>query len=204
MPHIWHRLLGGKLEVRYADRYNGYHAPEMVALESLPDPTLRIEQLLSTNGDGTGVTNMAAAAAVYKVVPPVTEVYVLTRINVYMEDNGKFRADQYGAAQALADGIVMSVEDANGTVSLLTPKPITKFGHWNLGAGIDTLYTDFPAGNTMAAVRWTYRRGGGLLVLDGSLGRFLQVNVQDNLGAGGAALVEHYAQVQGKRIVISN
>jgi hypothetical protein len=50
----------------------------------------RLEQLLSTNGDGTGTVEMAGAAAVYKITPPAGWTYELHRLNAYIEDDGKF------------------------------------------------------------------------------------------------------------------
>ena len=53
----------------------------------------RLEQLFSTGGDGSGVTEMAGLPAAYKVVPPPGYVYELHRLNLVMEDATKFSGD---------------------------------------------------------------------------------------------------------------
>ena len=162
-----------------------------------------IFQILSSHGDGTGTTEMVADAAVYKVTPPTGEKYVLSRINIYIEDNGKFRGDYYGGSAALSPGIVLTVENASRVLKTLTPHPITTVGEWALQAGIDMLYQNYDAGNSTCFVRWTFTHGGGPVILRGNEGEFLKFNVQDDLDASGADLVSHLAQVQGKRIFYS-
>jgi len=157
----------------------------------------RLEQLLSSAGDGTGVTEMAAAAAVYKVSPPENFTWTLHRMNGYIEDNGKFRGEWYGATSALANGIVITKENSGGVITTYTPETIKRIGHWSLVAGVDMYFTEFTTGNDMCMVRWTFTRGGGVITLRGDYGEFLKMNIQDNLGAGGAALVSHIFQVQG-------
>ena len=156
----------------------------------------RIEQLLDTVGDGTGTTDMVSGSGVYKIVPPIGEKYDLFRMNVYIEDSSKFRADRYSGAGALSNGVDITIQDTSGSICRLTPLPITKIGHWNLLAGIDTFVTDFSIGNDMVAVRVTFSRGGGNILLDGNKGQFFQVNVQDDL----SDLVSHLIKVQGKII----
>jgi hypothetical protein len=165
------------------------------------NPRNRLERLLDTNGDGSGTTDMVSdSPRAYFIQPPPGEIYVIKRINVYIEDgtNEKFDAAKYGATTELSNGIVLSIQDANGNLATLTPQAITKLGHWDLGAGIDMLVTDFPAGaSDLAAVRWTFTRGGGALFLIGDNDEKLVMDVQDDLGAGSAQLVSHIAQVQG-------
>ena len=162
-------------------------------------PANMVNQLLDTVGDGTGTTDMTrSTSTIYKCVPPSGTRYVLARINVYVEDgtNEKFSAAKYGATQAIdSTGIVMTVEDASGVIHTVNPKPITKIGHWDLNAGIDMLFTSFPAGSSdMCAIRYTFAKSvpGGLLI-DGTLGEFFKFHVQGDL----SDLVEHFAQLQG-------
>lgn len=157
----------------------------------------RLEQLLSTNGDGTGTVEMAGAAAVYKITPPAGWTYELHRLNVYIEDDGKFRGDRYGATEALTNGIVITLENAGGVLATLTPQVIKQIGHWHLLAGVDVFITDYTAGNDHMSIRWTFTKGGGAIKLVGDNGEFFKLNVQDDLGAGGAALVSHLVQIQG-------
>ena len=156
----------------------------------------RIEQLLDITGDGSGIANMARAADIYKIVPPKGRVYVLSRLTCCMVPgvNEKFSAAAYTPDAALPEGIIISVENESGRLKLLNPLPITELAHWALLSGVDVFFTDFPASKTdMAIIRWTFRRGGGPLWLDGDKGEFLQMSV----GADLSALGEHFVEVQG-------
>ena len=55
-------------------------------------------------------------------------------------------------------------------------------------------FTDFPTGESdHCSVRWTHEKGGGAIILDGSVGEYLKFEVLDGLDD----LVEHYVAVQG-------
>jgi hypothetical protein len=155
-------------------------------------------EMLTKTGDATGSADMVGAAAVYKLVAKPGYEFVLVRMNIYVEDNGQFRGDRYGSTGALTNGIRVRVMDTDGSVIKdLTPYTIKKIGHWGLQAGIDVYGTNYTTGNNTWLVRWTFERGGNRIVLQP--GQYLEFETQDNMGAGGAALVEHYAQVQGFR-----
>ena len=153
----------------------------------------RLDQLISTVGDGTGVTNMAAAAADYTVTPGANEVVNIARLLLIMEDAGKFAGEKYTAAAALTTGIIITKENASGVLHTYTPQPIKKIGHWALVAGVDMVLTDFTTGNDIVMVRWTLSKAEHETILDGTKGEFLKVEINDTL----VALVEHIMQVQG-------
>jgi hypothetical protein len=153
----------------------------------------RLEQLFSTGGDGSGITEMAGLPALYKVSPPPGYTYELHRMNAVLEDGTKFSGDLYGGISALTNGIVITTEGRKGVIVNHTPQPIKKSGHWALVAGVDMAMTDFTTGNDIITVRWTFTKGGDVIRLSGNEGEFMQVNVRDTL----AGLVSHIIQVQG-------
>ena len=162
-------------------------------------PANIVNQLLDTVGDGSGITDMTrSTSTIYKCVPPSGTRYVLARMNVYVEDgvNEKFSAALYGATQAIdSTGIVMTVENAGGIIHTVNPDPITKIGQWDLNAGVDMFFTDFPSGGSdYCAVRYTFAKHvpGGLLI-DGTLGEFFKFHVQGDL----SDLVDHRVKMQG-------
>lgn len=163
------------------------------------DPRNKIEQLLDTVGDGTGETEMVGnTPKAFFIQPPRGEIYVINRLNVYIEEgmNEKFDAAKYGATTALANGIMVTVENESGNLKTLNPLPITKIGHWNLVAGIDMFFTDFPSGTSdLCSVRWSFFKGSGAAFLIGDNGEKIVMNVPDDLSAAG--LVSHIVQVQG-------
>lgn len=168
-------------------------APISTMRPEITDISRKVDQLMDTVGDGTGDAEMATSAAVYKCVPSPDRIYVLSRMNVYIEDNTKFRGDRYGASASLVNGIDITIHDGSGSLFRYTPYPIRKIGHWHLLAGVDMFFTDFPIGNDIAAVRWSFWKGSGYMVLNGDKGEFLQVEVRDDI----SDLVSHIAQVQG-------
>jgi hypothetical protein len=155
----------------------------------------KLEQLFDTTGDGSGTTEMAAASAIYKVVPPAGTIYDVHRINVYVEDNTKFEGGKYAGAASLINGIDITVHNAGGSVLRFTQQKVKKIGHWDLLAGIDMLFTNFTSGNDLAAIRWTIARSGPPMTLNGDAGEFIQIEVGDDL----SSLVSHMAQVQGTK-----
>lgn len=155
----------------------------------------RIEQLLDTTGDGTGTTEMAAASAVYKITPPVGKEYNLMRMNIYVQDDAKFRGERYGGSASLVNGIDITIQDGSGSLFRFNPQPIQVIGHWHLLSGVDMYYTDFATGNDIVAVRWSFFKGSGDVSLNGDSGQFLQVETRDSL----ADLVSHIVQVEGNQ-----
>lgn len=159
----------------------------------------RVEQLFSTVGDGSGTTEMANtnATATYKIAPPQDTMYSIRRINVYIEDNGKFRGEYYGATSAVSGGIVLRHNATAGIQKIISPQAITKLGHWGLLSGVDMIITDFTTGNDIALVRFTLSNGSAPLLLDGNKGDALELVVTGILGTGGCGLVSHIVQAQG-------
>lgn len=63
-------------------------------------------QLFSTVGDGTGTTDMAAAADEYFILPGSSSVYVVEKIKILVEDSGDLPNDEFASTGgALANGI---------------------------------------------------------------------------------------------------
>ena len=71
-----------------------------------------INQLLSENGDGTGDTNMTGAylaPTIFKVTPPVGEVYEINNLIVHIHSPADLTANGYGSLTELANGIVLKI-----------------------------------------------------------------------------------------------
>ena len=153
----------------------------------------RLDRLLDTVGDGTGLTEQAAIARNYYVRPAPNELMHLSRICMAMEDDAKFAAEKYTAAGALTNGIVITKEDASGILHNYTPLPIKKIWHWVMLAGVDVVLTDWTTGDDFFAVRWTLDKAGHETLLDGRKGEFFKVAVRDTL----ATAVSHIMQAQG-------
>lgn len=170
-------------------------------LEGYVAPRDRLYRLMTSTA---GVTEMALAdTATDFIVEPGSsmETFYIARMNVYIEDNTKFRADRYGGTAALTNGMRLFIDRSDGSPEEvnLTPTPITKWFQWCLGTGVDTFFTNVPAGNDAGCVRWSFIKAGGPLILSGEMGHRLVFAVQDDLTGTGAGLVSHIVEVQGWR-----
>lgn len=138
-----------------------------------------IYQLLSSDGKGGGVVNLnAAAPAAYTITPESHEVYVLKRMNVWQVDANFNAATGYGAGSALTNGITITVENASGIIVNYTPVSIKTSFEWALLAGVDIPVIG-GAGADALPIRWTFNKGDGNIILDGSKGEFLKVSFGD-------------------------
>ena len=136
-------------------------------------------QNVSSNGDGTGTTELiGAAAADYYVRPSPGEKFTLKRLNMVQIDANFNAATGYGAGAALTNGITVTVEGDNGVIVNYTPIPIKKTYDWALLSGVDASSIN-AAGADVNIVRWTFSKGCGDIVLDGAKGEFLKVSFGD-------------------------
>ena len=164
----------------------------------MANPADAIYQLMSTDGHGGGLTSLVQTSGkTFKITAPQNTEYILVRMNVYLEDDGQFRGDRYGSSSALSNGIVIRVLDTDGSTLLdfTNGWAIKKIGHWSLLAGVDVAGTNYTTGNNTWLVRWTMAKAGKEIIL--KPGQSMALITQDNMGAGGAALIEHFAQMQG-------
>ncbi len=138
-----------------------------------------IYQNVSSNGDGTGVTDLIGAApADYFVTPPAGEKYRLKRLTVAQIDGNFNAATGYGAGTALTVGIKITAENAGGVLADYTPVPIKRTYDWALLAGVDASSIG-AAGADINTVRWTFEKGCSDILLDGDKGEFLRVSFGD-------------------------
>lgn len=149
-----------------------------------------------TSTDGTtvemgGTTDNAG----YRVSPSTDDIYNIKRMNIYIQDDGIFTAETYGSIAELSNGMqLLHKNSTDGIIKDYTPFPPTKHGHWGLYAGPDVVWSDFSAsGDDMMIVRWTFRKGGSPIKVDGSLGEYLEFKVNDDL----TNLISHLAMAQG-------
>lgn len=143
------------------------------------NPEKHIFQMVSSVGDGTGVTELnAAAPADYMIKPKAGEIYVLKRLNLWQIDANFNSASGYGAGSALTNGIGITVENGLGVIKNYTPLKIKTTYEWSLLAGVDAS-TSLAAGADVNLVRWTFAKGGGNIVLNGTKGEFLKFSFGD-------------------------
>lgn len=114
----------------------------------------------------------------YKVQPPVSERWQITRILITMLDSSSMDDGTFGGITALTNGVVIRLH-INGQDQTIT--------HWNSNADLkddmfDVEYADrAPAGQFGLSGRWTFTRAEFIADLDGANGDYLEVLIQDDL-----------------------
>lgn len=167
----------------------------------LVKPANSIYQLLSTNGDGSGSVSMnvdgSSTSVKFYIQPPVTEKYILKRMNVEVIDGNFNNANLYGTI-TLGNGMDIYVENDSGVIKRYTNEFKIKRTHdWALLAGVDSV-TIGAATSDPLLVRWTFERGCSDIILDGSNTERLVVEVQDLM----TGLDDQLIMVQGCKFVL--
>ncbi len=154
-------------------------------------------RILDTVGDGSGTIDQAVNGAVtpviFKIAPPAGVKYTFKRINIVAASGNWNRADQYGAAGTLSNGIKVYVGNTLGVTKDFTlKKTITAWPLWGLLAGSD-IPTTGGVGSDSLSVRWTFAKGRQDFQLDGDQGDYFAIEIQDDL----SGLDYQYAMIQG-------
>ena len=126
-----------------------------------------ISQFASSNGDGTGTTNLIGdysdggdGLSVF-AVEPVSKAIVIRRMIATIEDSGAPDSGKYGNNITLTNGITITVNEANNDVrSTLTPDPVMTNAEWATYCHDLTAHT-WGSGNDTLTVRWTFTKGIG-------------------------------------------
>ncbi len=164
-------------------------------------PSDSVYQLLSSNGDGTGIVSMnvdgSSSSVKFYIQPPVTEKYRLKRMNVEAIDGNFNNALDYGTI-TLATGMDIYIENDSGIIKRYTSEfKIKRSRDWSLLAGVDAIHVG-GAGADALTVRWTFAKGCSEIDLDGSNTERLVVEVRDDM----EGLEEQLIMIQGCRYVL--
>lgn len=160
-----------------------------------------VYQLLSTNGDGTGTVSMnvdgSSTPVKFFIQPPVTEKYILKRMNVEVIDSNFNDALKYGGL-TLSSGMRVYVENDSGIIKEYTTGfTIKRNFDWALFAGVDVPILSAPVTDALI-IRWSFAKGCSDIILDGSNTERLVVEVQDLM----TGLDDQLIMVQGCRKIL--
>ncbi len=123
------------------------------------------------------IVGSLASPEVFYVQPPSDEVWHITRVLISMTSSTAMDDSKFGGITALTNGVVL---EEDKTVDLT----IT---NWKSNSDIkadmfDVNYSDkAPAGSNGLTGRFTFKKSGAVVKLDGSLGDKLEVYIQDDL-----------------------
>jgi hypothetical protein len=156
-------------------------------LSQLPhDPRERIDQPFTLEGHISGAytseMSLASGSVNFIIRPQPNEIYYIRRINIRAYDLAFNDGDVYGSAGLLATGIALVLYDETLDVPVhnFTPDRIRAIHDWGLYAGVDSVATDAALTDTYIS-RWTFPRGDGDVIVDGSLGHVLRIEIPDDI-----------------------
>jgi len=155
-------------------------------------------QALSSNGDGTGTTNLilndSASPADYYIKPPVDELYLIKRMHIDIGDTGAFDVDKYGNGITLTNGIILTIQDASNTLFTFNPGiPIVANHEWSHLAH-EFMHLTYGAGMEAMQFEINFKELFDKdIVLNGNLGEKLVVTLEDDF----SGLLEHHVLVHG-------
>lgn len=151
-----------------------------------------VSQLLSSNGDGTGISdligNYAVATDFYITAPAGKRLYI-TRININVRDAGSLDSATYGNGIVLTNGVKLI--EKIGAVENQLGIPIITNSDYSLLAGVDVKPLEFGIGDSYLAVRFTFERLGRPIILTEN--DRLIIRLQDNF----TGLTGHRFMAQG-------
>jgi len=164
----------------------------------------RIDQYLSTNGDGTGemeaTGDYSSTQEIFYIQPASTDIYYIRRMLVFYEDNLSFDSGAYGNSISItgSDGIQVRVQNDSGTISDLTAGQLIQINpHWKRQC-YDTDVSSYGSGDESLGARWTFEKAGSDIRLDGSDNQRLEVVLDGNF----SGLEDQAFLVQGRQETI--
>jgi hypothetical protein len=159
---------------------------------------------MDTTGDGTGTKNAAlldgsSVQKILKIKPAAGKTFEINRLIVSMVIAANNPNSGYGgSATALTNGITMKVITAGGaspgTVWDITDGIPVKNNHDWKNLCHDEIPSTYGTAQSDLSWRYTFKKDGKPIVLDGANGDELQIYIDDNLTAV-TNLTEHYFRV---------
>ena len=174
------------------------NAPTWIASSPAGAQRPHISRFLDTVGDGSGTKNAigdySAAAEIFFIQPPASQVFRIARLLVTICDTNGSAAGDYGnITGGIANGVTVRHQNDAGTVTDYTDGvPVTDNASWTSFC-YDGVPLVWGSGNDVFAVRWTFKKSGQYLRLDGAVNDRLEVVLNDDL----RGLIFHRFLVQG-------
>lgn len=164
------------------------------ATTSSADKAIPIYKFLTFEGNKDAKVDYSLSTASYKYNAPVGRLDAMQRIHVFYTDQGSFDSGGFGNGPILTNGIIVRGQVQGQIVDFTDGVEIKTNGMWNLLAGIDVVHENYGIGDEYISVRFTMSKAGQPIYLDGDLGDYIEVVLNDNF----SILNSFYFQVQGK------
>ena len=157
-----------------------------------------IYRYLDATGDGTGakdfLTDYSSSAVVARIAPAAGEVFMINRMLITIVDT-LMTAGKYGGLTALTNGLTVGVSNAGGLLLDITDGiPIKTNAGWaTLCFDVHVKRWGGTPDNDVLTARFTFRKAGKALGLNGDSGDYLWVRINDNM----TGLIAHHFMAQG-------
>ena len=153
---------------------------------------------LDSNGDGTGAINFisdySSVQGIAKIAPPANKIYRIARFLIEIEDTGGMQAQEYGnLGGPLTNGVATGVSKSEKELLRITENHAIKTNAQWAMLCYDVDVKSWGAGNDLLAARFTFKKFGEPLTLNGRSGDYLWVTFDDNL----VGLITHHFVAQG-------
>ena len=163
-------------------------------------PEERIDEYLRDDGGSIhAIGNYLAVPEHFTWVPETHRIAHITRMLILIEDDSNLGATSYGGiVGGLLNGIGVHVHDSNNGDAIIADLDGAESIYTNTDwAGLCHDLTPYVFGggqnNQVATIRWTFEKAGGPLMLDGSKGHYLAIDLNDDF----SSLVDHRFLIQG-------
>jgi len=172
-----------------------YAKGESLSVDS-PVRKRQLFQYLDSVGDGSGIKNLigdySGAPTTFKIAPGAGEIFILTRMLIYIEDAGSFDTGSYANGVMLTNGISLEHDHIDGVVDMMAGIKVTNNGDW-AGKCKDVDTHTWGAGNEFLTGRWSFDRTGQEIALNGDAGQELRISLNDDF----SGIAKHEFMIQG-------
>lgn len=161
------------------------------------DGVRHVAQLLSSNGDGTGIVDFIGEYIEdtdFYITAPAGKVLYIARININVQDDKALSSDKYGNAVILTNGVKLI--EKHGDEENQLGIPIIVNSDYSLLAGVDVVPLVFGTGDEYLAVRLTFTKFGNFIKLTENDKLIIRLN--DNF----TGLTGHKFMINGMEITL--
>ena len=171
--------------------------------QNYPSPNTGVQNVrhlyryMDSVGDGSGdesfIGDYSSAAEEALLIPASNEIIKVARLIISAEDTSGMTAAKYGNMAALTNGVTIQKKNTTGVVTDITDGVAIKTNAQYSALCYDADIKTWGQGNELLTARFTLSKSGEPVILNGSLGEYLVVNLNDNFDG----LISHKFMAQG-------
>lgn len=129
---------------------------------------------------------------IFRVMPPGNETWLISNLQVQVEDNGAFVSNRYGVDLSLVNGITIRTNFSNTLFNYTAILPIITNDHWTRFSH-NVFISSFAANNNYLDVAFPLSATNNFLMLNGSTNDSIEIVLRDDF----TSLVSHTFKYEG-------